>query len=124
MNAPQQESARTPGVEDQPSGQYRWNTKRGWRVVAAVCLIGSLISLSWGLTQWHQHVQEAAVVRIQAGDLQTTRTTPLTRLLVDVRPPVAYTQSHIAGAISLPEADLAQWIGRLPATGQVILYCA
>jgi len=104
--------------------QRGWNTPQGRSALAAGCLIVSLISLTWGLTQWHQQVREAAVARIRVSNLQTTRTAQPTLLVVDVRPAAAYVQSHIAGAISLPEAELAQRIGILPPTGPIILYCA
>jgi len=124
MNATKQEPARLDGAEDPLRDRHRWNTPQGWLVVAVGCLLGSLISLTWGLTQWQQHGREAAVARIQVTALQTARPAPPTRLLVDVRPTAAYVQSHIAGAISLPEAELAQRIGILPLTEPVILYCA
>jgi hypothetical protein len=44
-------------------------------------------------------------------------------VIVDVRDQAAYSEAHAAGAISVPEADLAARIGELPKDQLIITYC-
>lgn len=44
-------------------------------------------------------------------------------LVLDVRPEVEYRQGHIAGARSLPVADLAAHLAELPRDREVVAYC-
>jgi hypothetical protein len=44
-------------------------------------------------------------------------------LLVDVRERSAYEEAHVAGALALPEAELATRIGELPREQLIITYC-
>jgi hypothetical protein len=44
-------------------------------------------------------------------------------VLVDVRGKALYDAGHAAGAISIPEAEMAARLGELPQDKQVILYC-
>jgi rhodanese-related sulfurtransferase/DNA-binding transcriptional ArsR family regulator len=44
-------------------------------------------------------------------------------LLLDVRPSLEYTASHLAGAISLPLDDLRSHLGQLPTDQLLVTYC-
>jgi hypothetical protein len=44
-------------------------------------------------------------------------------LIVDVRAAEAYQQGHIAGAVNIPEADLAARVAEFPKDKLVIAYC-
>jgi hypothetical protein len=44
-------------------------------------------------------------------------------LLVDVRSKGAYDQAHIAGAISIPEEEMAERLDELPREEEIVLYC-
>ena len=44
-------------------------------------------------------------------------------VVVDVRPPEEYAAGHIAGAVSLPLAELSRRIGELPHGSTVVAYC-
>jgi rhodanese-related sulfurtransferase len=46
-----------------------------------------------------------------------------TVVVIDARPAVEYRQGHIAGAISIPVAELADRLQELPADRQIIAYC-
>jgi rhodanese-related sulfurtransferase len=46
-----------------------------------------------------------------------------TVVLIDVRPPEEFTQGHIAGAISVPLAELAGWARQAPKRKQIVAYC-
>jgi rhodanese-related sulfurtransferase/predicted transcriptional regulator len=43
--------------------------------------------------------------------------------LIDVRPPDEYAQAHIAGAISVPVDDVAEFAKRAPKHQKVVAYC-
>jgi rhodanese-related sulfurtransferase len=43
--------------------------------------------------------------------------------LFDTRDPASYAQDHLPGALRLSERDLGEWIGRLPRTEPVLIYC-
>jgi rhodanese-related sulfurtransferase len=64
------------------------------------------------------------------GDLEQVRRDDLARRLVDgdvividVRPDAEYAAGHIAGAISIPIAQLARQLRNLPADVDVVAYC-
>jgi rhodanese-related sulfurtransferase len=57
--------------------------------------------------------REQLVGRLHDGDV----------LVVDVRPEAEYRTGHIAGAVSLPVADLARRLRELPRERQVVAYC-
>jgi rhodanese-related sulfurtransferase/DNA-binding transcriptional ArsR family regulator len=44
-------------------------------------------------------------------------------LVVDVRPPEEYAAGHIAGALSVPLAELERRLADLPATKRIVAYC-
>ena len=44
-------------------------------------------------------------------------------VLVDVRSPTSYDQSHAAGAISIPEAEIKSRLDELPKDKEIVLYC-
>lgn len=44
-------------------------------------------------------------------------------VLVDVRDKALYDKSHAAGAISIPEAEMAARLNELPRDQEIILYC-
>lgn len=44
-------------------------------------------------------------------------------ILVDVRSKAAYDQSHAAGAVSIPEAEMGARLNELPRDKDVVLYC-
>ncbi len=44
-------------------------------------------------------------------------------VLVDVRSKSSYDQGHAAGAISIPEEEIAARLGELPRDKEIILYC-
>lgn len=45
-------------------------------------------------------------------------------VVVDVRPPEAFAEEHIRGALSLPEEDAVERGGELPKDKLVVTYCA
>ena len=45
-------------------------------------------------------------------------------ILVDTRAVESYAQLHVAGAVSVPLAEMSQRLGELPADKQLIFYCA
>jgi hypothetical protein len=45
-------------------------------------------------------------------------------MVVDVRVPEAYAAGHIAGAVSIPEAEIANRQAELPKDKHIVLYCA
>jgi hypothetical protein len=44
-------------------------------------------------------------------------------LIVDVRAPEAYKESHVKDAVSIPEAEVATRLREFPKTGNLVLYC-
>ena len=44
-------------------------------------------------------------------------------VLVDVRPQPEFLAGHIAGAISMPEAEIESRLSDLPASREIIVYC-
>ena len=44
-------------------------------------------------------------------------------LLIDVRPPEEFVQGHIAGAVSVPIAELKNWAREAPKRKQIVAYC-
>ncbi|MBT8192921.1 MAG: rhodanese-like domain-containing protein [Acidimicrobiia bacterium] len=44
-------------------------------------------------------------------------------LIVDVRERAAYEESHISGALALPESELDTRIGELPRDQLIVTYC-
>lgn len=55
---------------------------------------------------------EEAQQRLASGDA----------VMVDVRSPASYEQSHITAAISAPETELEEWIDELPRDVDLVLY--
>jgi hypothetical protein len=51
--------------------------------------------------------------KLQAGEI----------ILVDVRGEILYDRQHIAGAISIPEEEIAERLSELPVDEQIVLYC-
>ena len=62
-------------------------------------------------------VNRAQQYNIACGDLNY-----LFYLLVDLRDPDLYAQSHLLGAINIPYAELSDWTDRLPTGVLIILY--
>jgi len=62
-------------------------------------------------------INRAQQYNIACGDLNY-----LFYLLVDLRDPDLYAQSHLLGAISIPYAELSEWTDRLPTGVLIILY--
>jgi rhodanese-related sulfurtransferase len=44
-------------------------------------------------------------------------------VVIDVRPPEEYQAGHIAGALSVPLADLERRLSELPRRGRIVAYC-
>ena len=44
--------------------------------------------------------------------------------LFDVRDPHAYGHGHVPGAVQLGEHDVGAWLGKLPRTQPVFIYCS
>jgi rhodanese-related sulfurtransferase/DNA-binding HxlR family transcriptional regulator len=44
-------------------------------------------------------------------------------VLLDVRPRPEYEAGHVPGALSIPIAELADAVGRLPCSGEIVAYC-
>ena len=57
--------------------------------------------------------KEELLRRIEAGAV----------VVIDARPRVEYRQGHIAGALSIPVAELAQRLEELPADREIVAYC-
>ena len=63
-----------------------------------------------------------AVPRVSVDDTQDLLTAGQA-VVVDVRTSGSYQQSHIAGAISIPEAEMNARMNELPHDKDIILYC-
>jgi glyoxylase-like metal-dependent hydrolase (beta-lactamase superfamily II)/rhodanese-related sulfurtransferase len=62
--------------------------------------------------------------RITAGSASELLASPSPPLLVDVRTPREWTESHVDGAVNLPLSQLADRIDELPTDRQLIVYCS
>lgn len=65
----------------------------------------------------------ADVPRISAQELQKRLQAGEAVVVVDVRPATSYAQEHIAGAISMPEEEVAERAGELPQGNLIVFYC-
>lgn len=72
----------------------------------------------------HGHGAETDAVRRISVDEAHAESLRGKVLFVDVRGPDAYKQSHIKGAILVPEAEVAQNIDKLPKDKLIVTYCA
>ena len=64
----------------------------------------------------------ATVVRAEPYDLSVSELERLFILLIDLRDADAYAASHLVGALNVPYADLANWIGILPRDVFLVVY--
>jgi rhodanese-related sulfurtransferase/glyoxylase-like metal-dependent hydrolase (beta-lactamase superfamily II) len=64
------------------------------------------------------------IERITAGSASELLASPSPPLLVDVRTPREWTESHVDGAVNLPLSQLADRIDELPTDRQLIVYCS
>lgn len=71
------------------------------------------------MTYFHERETLAAVSRAELAE----RLRDPTSVIIDVRPVVEYQYGHIAGARSLPLAELEQRLHELPPDAQIIAYC-
>ena len=71
----------------------------------------------------HDHAAETAVPRISIQEAQAA-VAKGDAVLVDVRQAEAYNTGHIAGAISVPETEIANRFATLPKQKKLITYCA
>ena len=71
----------------------------------------------------HDHAAETAVPRISVQEVQAA-VAKGEAVLVDVRQAEAYNTAHIAGAISVPETEIANRFATLPKQKKLITYCA
>jgi hypothetical protein len=63
-----------------------------------------------------------AVPRISVNDTQDLLAEGQV-VVIDVRASTSYQQSHIAGAISIPEAEMSARMNDLPRDKDIVLYC-
>jgi hypothetical protein len=64
--------------------------------------------------------------RMAIGDFKALYDDPAKRpLVVDVRPVASYAEGHIAGAVSMPEADIDTYVSsnQVPKDKMVVAYC-
>jgi hypothetical protein len=65
---------------------------------------------------------EAGLEFITADELRSMQYTPLRILIVDVRTPAEFQDSHIKDAVNVPLTELEQRVGEIPRQGLVVLY--
>ncbi len=66
----------------------------------------------------------AGIPRITVDELAGRLAAGETIIVVDVRSQASYEQQHIAGAISMPEAQVPARAGELPLDRLIVFYCA
>jgi rhodanese-related sulfurtransferase len=81
---------------------------------ARLAEVGRLVSQFFTTVDGVQPVEPDTLRRrMRSGDV----------VVIDVRPPVEYAAGHIAGAISLPMADLERRLAELPRGKRIVAYC-
>jgi 3-mercaptopyruvate sulfurtransferase SseA len=65
----------------------------------------------------------ADIPRISVSDLWKRLEGGEAVVIVDTRSLESYNTQHIAGAISMPEAEVTQRAGELPANSLIVFYC-
>ncbi len=69
-------------------------------------------------------VASATPPRLSMDDFKKLYDNPSTRpMVIDVRAAEAYNEGHIAGALSMPEANIDSLIGQIPKNSLVVAYC-
>ncbi len=118
------------------SGRSRQARQQGWRgqlPIAALILAAVIISVGgvWFFTRRGNTgptvtgattARSAGVLRITAQELKA-KLDAGQAVVFDARRQSAYTQRHIAGAISLPEGEVAARLAELPADKMAVFYC-
>ena len=65
---------------------------------------------------------EAGLEFVAADELQSMQYSPLRILIVDVRTPAEFQDSHIKDAVNVPLTELERRVGEIPRQGLVVLY--
>ena len=115
------------------SPQARQKGWRSWLPIAALVLAAILIGVGgvWFLTRRGNTGPTVAEATI-ANSADVPRVTPQElkakldagqAVVFDVRRPESYAQRHIAGAISLPEDEVATRLAELPTDEMAVFYC-
>ncbi len=118
------------------SGRSRQARQQGWRKqlpIAALILAAVIIIVGgvWFFTQRGNTgptatgatiTRSADVLRITARELKA-KLDAGQAVVVDARRQSAYTQRHVAGAISLPENEVAARLAELPTDKLAVFYC-
>jgi hypothetical protein len=112
------------------AARRRQRLRRLWLIggLAAVVVLAGALTV-WGLTSRSQRSAEGPVVR-SSEDIQRIAPLEAKALLdrgeaqiYDVRVRSSYEAKHAAGALALPEAELADLAPSLPKDTILILYC-
>lgn len=126
-------STRPPRTQSSRSRQARQKGWRRWLPIAALILVASLIGVGgvWFLTRQGNTGPMVAEATI-AGSDDVPRITPQElkakldageAVVFDARSRTAYVQKHIAGAISLPQDEVAARLAELPTDKLAVFYC-
>jgi rhodanese-related sulfurtransferase/DNA-binding transcriptional ArsR family regulator len=76
------------------------------------------------LIKSHLRMREEGSELISRGELRSLmRSQPDAVLVVDVRPRQEYERGHLPGALSVPLANLEEWVDHLKAPAHIIVYC-
>ena len=121
---------RTPSSRSRQARQKGW---RNWLPIAALILAAILIGVGgvWLLTRQGNTGPTVAettiagsddVPRITAQELKA-KLDAGQAVVFDARQQEPYTQQHIAGAISLPEDEVAARLAELPTDKLAVFYC-
>ena len=126
-------STRPHRTQSSRSRQARQKGGRNWLPIAALILAAILIGVGgvWFLTRQGNvspTVAEATIAgsddvpRITAQELKA-KLDAGQAVVFDARQQEPYTQQHIAGAISLPEDEVAARLAELPTDKLAVFYC-
>ena len=126
-------SARPRQTQSSRSRQVRQKGWRRWLPIAALILAASLIGVGgvWFLTRRGNTdlagtgatiASAADVPRITAQELKA-KLDAGQAVVFDARLQESYAQRHIAGAISLPEDEVAARLAELPTDKLAVFYC-
>ena len=121
---------RTPSSRSRQARQKGW---RNWLPIAALILAAILIGVGgvWLLTRRENTGPTVADATIAGSDDVPRITVPELKakldagqaVVFDVRPQPAYAYKHIAGAISLPQGEVADRLAELPTDKLAVFYC-